>query len=210
MTDWATISSLATAGGTLVLAVATFASVRSAGRSTRLAELALSEQLKPVLVHSALDDPEQKIMFAGGHWVRVPGSGAVVEEVDGVVYLALSVRNVGLGIGVMQGWYPWGELVLGRSTHPPVEDFRPHARDLYIPAGGVGLWQGALREPSEQRHGELTHAYRERLPFTVDLLYTDHVGEQRTVSRFSFIPGEGEGWVGAVSRHWHLDRAGPR
>jgi hypothetical protein len=30
MLDWVTISSLATAGGTLVLAVATFASVRSA------------------------------------------------------------------------------------------------------------------------------------------------------------------------------------
>jgi hypothetical protein len=31
--DWATISSLATAFGTLVLAVATFASIRSANRS---------------------------------------------------------------------------------------------------------------------------------------------------------------------------------
>lgn len=35
MTDWATISSLATAGGTLVLALATFASVRSAPGSLR-------------------------------------------------------------------------------------------------------------------------------------------------------------------------------
>jgi hypothetical protein len=33
MADWATISSLATAAGTLVLAVATFASVRSSNRS---------------------------------------------------------------------------------------------------------------------------------------------------------------------------------
>ena len=33
MADWATISSLATAGGTLVLAVATFAAVRSSNRS---------------------------------------------------------------------------------------------------------------------------------------------------------------------------------
>ena len=41
MPDWVTISSLATAGGTLVLAVATFASVRSANRAARTAELAL-------------------------------------------------------------------------------------------------------------------------------------------------------------------------
>src|ERR1700692_2603442 len=91
MADWVTISSLATAGGTLVLAVATFASVRSANRSTKLAEVSLREQLRPVLVHSRLDDPEQKIMFSGGHWVRVPGSAAVVQHVDGVVYLALSM-----------------------------------------------------------------------------------------------------------------------
>ena len=38
MPDWATISSLATAGGTLVLAVATFASVRSANRAAHSAE----------------------------------------------------------------------------------------------------------------------------------------------------------------------------
>ena len=37
MADWVTISSLATAGGTLVLAVATFSSVRSANRSARVA-----------------------------------------------------------------------------------------------------------------------------------------------------------------------------
>ena len=51
MADWVTISSLATAGdrwrplatagGTLVLAVATFSSVRSANRSARVAERSL-------------------------------------------------------------------------------------------------------------------------------------------------------------------------
>jgi hypothetical protein len=38
MTDWATISSLATAGATLALALGTFASVRSANRAARAAE----------------------------------------------------------------------------------------------------------------------------------------------------------------------------
>jgi hypothetical protein len=37
MADWVTISSLATAGGTLVLAVATFSSVTSSDRSARVA-----------------------------------------------------------------------------------------------------------------------------------------------------------------------------
>ena len=43
MADWVTISSLATAGGTLVLAVATFSSVKSANRSARVAERSLLE-----------------------------------------------------------------------------------------------------------------------------------------------------------------------
>ena len=39
--EWVTISSLATAAGTLVLAVATFASVRSANHAARVAERVL-------------------------------------------------------------------------------------------------------------------------------------------------------------------------
>jgi hypothetical protein len=57
MADWATIWSLATAGGTLVLAAATFYSVRSANRAARTAERALQVGLRPVLVTSRLQDP---------------------------------------------------------------------------------------------------------------------------------------------------------
>ena len=39
--DWATVASLATALGTLVLAVATFSAVRSGNRTARAAELSL-------------------------------------------------------------------------------------------------------------------------------------------------------------------------
>jgi len=53
MADWATISALATAGGTLVLAVATFASVRSANRAARTAERSLLASMRPVLTPRA-------------------------------------------------------------------------------------------------------------------------------------------------------------
>jgi len=39
--NWVTISSLATAAGTMILAVATFASVRSANNAARVAERSL-------------------------------------------------------------------------------------------------------------------------------------------------------------------------
>ena len=65
-TDWVTISALATAGGTLVLALATFASVRSANRAARVAERSLLLGLRPLLLPSKLDDPPQKVGFADG------------------------------------------------------------------------------------------------------------------------------------------------
>jgi hypothetical protein len=210
MADWVTISSLATAGGTLVLAVATFASVRSAKRSARITELALQEQLRPVLVHSNLDDPVQKIGFSDHHWVQVRGGGAAAEEESGNVYLVLSVRNVGTGIAVLQAWHPWADVKFGDYDHVPIADFRPLTRDLYIPAGGIGLWQGAIRDSSDEVYAGMSAACAERTPFAVDILYTDHMGGQRTISRFALIPTGDDDWVGTVSRHWNLDRAGPR
>ena len=70
MTDWAAISSVATAGGTFVLAIVTLASVRSSNRSARVAEVALQEQRRPVLIPSRIDDPTLKIMFVDQHWVQ--------------------------------------------------------------------------------------------------------------------------------------------
>ncbi|HEY2303117.1 MAG TPA: hypothetical protein VGH66_14560, partial [Acidimicrobiales bacterium] len=104
MTDWATISSLATAGGTLVLAVATFSSVRSNNRSARTAERALLAGLRPVLGPSRLEDPAEKIMWVDRHWAKVVGGRASIEAIDDNIYLAMSLRNVGAGIAVLQAW----------------------------------------------------------------------------------------------------------
>jgi hypothetical protein len=208
--DWATISALATAAGTLVLALATFASVRSANRSARVAETALQEQRRPVLVQSRMDDPSQKIMFLEGHWVQALGGGAVVEESDGNLYLAISLRNVGAGIGVLQGWRVSGAFQQARDDHPPVEEFRRQVRDLYIPSGDVGMWQGALRDADEQLRAEVGAAYVERRRFSIDLLYSDQVGGQRTISRFGITPAGEDRWLGNVARHWNLDTPGPR
>jgi hypothetical protein len=214
MPDWATWSSLATAGGTLVLAVATFAAVRSSNRSARIAEIALQEQRRPVLVQSRLEDPAQKIMFVDRHWVRAPPAGAVLEEVDGNVYMAMSVRNVGAGIGVCLGWTLRSGLHGSRGEHAPEADFRRQSRDLYVPAGDIGVWQGALRDASDPAYAEVVEAIEAREPLTVDLLYSDQVGGQRTISRFTIVPTsqddeEGTRWLLSVGRHWYLDREGP-
>ena len=95
MADWPTIASLATAGGTLVLAGATFAAVRSANRAARTSERSLMAGLRPLLLPARLQDPPQKVMWADQHFAHVPGGKAVAEVIDGVIYLAGAVRNAG-------------------------------------------------------------------------------------------------------------------
>jgi hypothetical protein len=209
--DWATISSLATGLGTLVLAIATFAAVRSSNRSARIAEVALQEQRRPLLAASRLEDPRQKIMFLEGRWVSAAGGHAAVEDDQGVVYLAISVRNVGSGIAVCQGWAARQGLSPSNSfpTHTPLDLFHLQSRDLYIPAGDIGMWQGALRNPDDSVRRDVADAVEKGESITVELLYSDQVGRQRTISRFSLIPAR-DIWLASLNRHWYLDWAGPR
>ena len=164
MTDWATIASLATAGGTLVLAVATFASVRSSNRSARIgeraartAERSLLAGQRPLLVNSRIQDPAQKIEFLTGNWVTVSGGEAVLDPADEAIYMAVSIRNVGTGLAVMHGWH----VMIGRQaerTHPPLEEFTTQIRDIYVAPGDIGLWQGAERDPAADIFKALTAA----------------------------------------------------
>jgi hypothetical protein len=210
-TDWPTISSLVTGAGTLVLAVATFAAVRSANRSARIAETALQEQRRPLLAQSRLEDPLQKLMFVDEHWVSAAGGRAAAEHVDGSVYLGISLRNVGSGLGVCQGWTVRPGLNTSRTSPTPAasDEFRVQTRDLYIPAGDIGMWQGALRHPDDPVRIATAEAIDARRPITIELLYTDQVGLQRTITRFGLIP-TADSWLASVTRHWHLDWDGPR
>jgi hypothetical protein len=209
--DWATTASLATAAGTLVLAVATFVSVRSANRAARVAERTLLAGIRPLLVPSRLEDPEQKIGFADGRWVRVPGGRAAADTADDVVYLVVSLRNVGSGLAVLHGWrFHADRLLSGDSPAPRVEEFRRLTRDIYIPVGEIGFWQGAFRDPAEPDFATARDAVAGHQPMTVDLLYGDYEGGQRVISRFALIPAGEDQWLVTVSRHWNIDRPDPR
>src|SRR4051812_30398335 len=119
MADWATISSLATAGGTLILAVATYASTRSANRAARVAERSLLAGIRPLLIPTRFDDPYEKVSFQDDVRFRIDGGhGAALVDGD-VVYLAISLRNVGAGIGVLDRWAVTPEVIRGDSDHLP-------------------------------------------------------------------------------------------
>jgi hypothetical protein len=212
--NWTTAATFATAIGTLVLAIATFAAVRSANRSARIAEAAFEVGLRPVLVTSRLEDPLQKVRWVDDHWAAIAGSQASAEFVDGNIYLAISVRNVGSGLAVLFGWSALTELARTPDVqHAAPEDFRMQTRDLYIAPGDVGFWQAAIREASDPDYAALSRDIREREPFTIDLLYGDHEGGQRTITRFGMIArqsGDEVKWIPSVARHLNLDRPDPR
>jgi hypothetical protein len=211
MVDWTTVASLATAGGTLVLAVATFAAVRSANRSARVTERALLAGIRPVLVPSRMQDPPEKVGFVDDHWLHVPGGRAVAEATDDAVYLAIALRNVGSGLAVLDRWdFHADRVVGGDASHREAAAFRRLTRDIYVPADGLGFWQGAFRDKEDPLFAAARAAIEARRAMTVDLLYGDHEGGQRTVSRFTLLPANDGGWVAAVSRHWNLDRSDPR
>jgi hypothetical protein len=210
LADWVTISSLATAGGTLVLAGATFSAVRSSNRSARVAERSLMAGLRPLLMPSRPDDPAQKVGFADDRWLMVPGGGGAAEVADGAVYLAMSVRNAGSGIAVLHGWRFTGAPERGSGPAPPLEEFERLTRDLYVPAGDVGFWQGVIRDPEREDVRAVAAAIEQRERIVVDVLYGDHEGGQRVVSRFSLMPSSHGGWIAAAARHWNIDRDDPR
>lgn len=210
MADWVTISSLATAGGTLVLALATFASVRSGNRSARVAEESLLASVRPLLMPSRMEDPPLKVGFADNHWVRVPGGSGTIEITDGAAYLTMSLRNAGSGIAVLHGWRLEHSDALSDMGRPPLDGFRRLTRDIYIPAGEIYFWQGAVREPNDPDRALLLDHVGSQRRTIVDLLYGDQHGGQRVISRFSMLPRQDGAFLLSLARHWNVDRPDPR
>jgi len=216
MADTSTIASLATAGGTLVLALATFSATRSANRAGRISEQALKVGLRPVLFNARPQDAPQKVGFIDDHWLVLRDGLAAVQESDENLYLAIPLRNVASGLAVLHGWHVWPEHMGTDTPVPAIDEFRRLSRDLYVPAGDISFWQAAIRDRDDAQYEPLRRAIAARSPIFVDVLYGDHEGGQRTITRFYLTPRNHVAdeepwlWLCSTSRHWNLDRAEPR
>ena len=210
MADWVTISSLATAGGTLVLAVATFSSVKSANRSARVAERALLAGQRPYLIASREDDPLERVRFGDDIVLEVSGHGGAIKCKNDNIYMAIALRNAGAGLGVIMGWIAAVREISDRDP-PGLHEFRPQQRDLYVPAGETGFWQGAIRQTSDPHYAPLSAAAHNRERVMIDILYSDADGGQRTIARFSVSDWPRvEGERADLIRVWNVDRDEPR
>jgi hypothetical protein len=165
--------------------------------------------------------------WGDGRWTKVEGGRGLAEIENEVVYLAASLRNVADGMAVLQAWHAeggnvgaptpgpnsgplWSEPAVSLQ-HPELDEFRRQGRDLYVPAHDVSYWQGALRNPNERGYETVRRAIHEHDMITLHLMYSDHEGGQRVISRFTLTPKqEGKDWICSVVRHWNLDRDDPR
>lgn len=212
MIDWA---AWGTTIGTLVLAGATFAAIRSSNRSARIAERSLLAGLRPLLTVARPDDRSEEVQFADGRTFEVGHGRALVALQDDVVYLAILLRNAGTGIAHLDGYHldaepadrvladPHGPARHRRGDAPPNPDqFAQQQRDLYIAPGDTGAWQAALRDLQSPLRFATKQALRTRGRLTIDLLYGDLEGGQPTITRLVVLPSAGETWRCDVARHW--------
>lgn len=118
---------------------------------------------------------------------------------------------------------------------PTLSEFQMQTRDMYIPVDDTGFWQGAIRDPADPRQEQARKFVESRDGWVVDLLYGDHDGGQRAISRFRcqhrpVVDGRPSGsdgrqvgdedaghqmddssvWLATVVRHWTIDRPDPR
>jgi hypothetical protein len=212
LADWATISSLATAGGTLVLAIATFGSIRSANRAARVAERSLLTQQRPILTPSREDDPREHVRFVEGKVVDVDGHGCSLVVEDGNLYMVIGLRNGGAGLAILDAWRVQ-LMEPGHHTRPDLDSFRRLTRDLYIPAGDTGYWQGAIRDGSDPDYAPIRAAIERGERIVIDLLYGDHEDGQRSIARFGAASANADADDAGrayVIRNWNVDAADPR
>ena len=176
------------------------ASTRSANRSARIAdrvartaERSLLAGQRPLLVNSRLADPKQNVQFSEGKLLTVCGGEATLEVSGDAIYMALAARNVGTGLAVLHGWYVQDGLPTSRS-HPPVEEFTSQIRDIYLPPGDIGFWQGALRDPADEVFKTVATAIETTEPLTVNILYGDFEGDSGSSASSRCRTKSRDGW----------------
>ena len=209
MANWVIISDLATGIGTLVLAVATFSSVKAAKQSAKVSEQALLTANRPLLIASHIYDPAEKVRFVDNKFTKLPGGHAYISVTKDVIYFAISVRNIGQGPAVLDHW-SFSTDEAGAREMGNLKNFRRLIRDVYVAPNDVGVWQSAIRGAKDTQFKSAVKAIREHRTLFLRVQYADQEGGQRIVSLFALVPHGKDEWLASAGRHWRIDGVDPR
>ena len=70
---------------------------------------------------------------------------------------------------MLDRWDFIADLAPGNESHGDPQGYRRLTRDLYIPGGDLGFWQGAFRDPDEPIFEEARDAITKRQRMGIDL-----------------------------------------
>jgi hypothetical protein len=166
--------------------------------------------MRPLLMPSRPEDAALKVTFLDAHHVLTPGGSATAEVTEDVIYFTISLRNVGSGIAVLDGWHFETVEDPSHFACPSVECFHRLGRDIYVASGDIAFFQCAYRDPTDPEFSQVRELVETRERIVIDLLYGDHLGGQRMLSRFLMVPRTDGSWMATVGRHWNVDRPDPR
>jgi hypothetical protein len=101
------------------------------------------------------------------------------------------------------------DLPIGAEAWNGIPDFSrfvQQQRSLYVPAGDIGYWQGAIRAGDTDRGdaAALRRAIDTRERISLFLRYGDQDGGHDTVTRYTLAPDENGDWLFGIGRHWSL------
>ena len=127
-----------------------------------------------------------KVNFGDNKWLHVPGSSAVGEVGGGDGTMGpKNARRLPVPLAAQRGErdrraarmaFPRRAAQPSSDEPPPLDEFRMQTRDMYIPPGDVGFWQGALRNLDDPQYLEARKAVEEHSEWVVELLYGDEDG----------------------------------
>lgn len=147
-----------------------------ARQQTEIAQLTLNAQVRPVLIDVPLNlGGEEQVFYPGrSEPVTLPRGGVHVFSSPDLIMIGAPLRNAGSGLAMIRG----ARLNVGAAT-PPVEVY---IRPANVPPGERGrLSFAASRDNSS--FDAIKEAI-ERGNLSVEVGYTDLVGQQYTVTRF--------------------------
>jgi hypothetical protein len=203
--DWVTVSKLAAAAATVGLALATFASVRSANRAARVVERSLRVGPPAVVLPTRPDDPQQTIAFADGRRLTVPGGGAVIELTDDAIQIAMAIRNVGGGLAILRGWFLQPKRA--QDEHTEVEEFNRLACDVYLSGSETVVWQSRVKASASPAFARVRQALLARTPLSLEILHSNQHEDRWTITRFDLTSAGGDGkWSAAAAGHRDLEQ----
>jgi hypothetical protein len=170
----------------------------AAYEQTRLAQLTLNAQIRPVLIDvPGLVGVRDTIMYPGREKPIAGDAGFVhVDATDAEVLVSVPLRNAGAGVAMIRGL----KLTLRTAIGPPSVRITPPN----LPPNERGR-VSFRATPGDAAFAPLSETIRAHRDFSVQVGYADLAGQQYTITRFDLYCYAGARWT---VRQVHLEEPG--